>query len=126
MTHTESHADTFTAEEIRLLHQAVRDYVVRGVIGNRSLPDGYGPLSAKLTSSVRGTKTCAAQPQSPPSTAEELIDSIEAAAILRYSDRWVRDPRFRDRIGGREVCGRWLFPRQTVVAYAERKAGQRK
>lgn len=120
-----SSADTFTAAEIRLLHYAVRDLVARAELGIRPpLPDGFVTLKLRLASSVRGTKACAPQSQSSPSAVEELIDSTEAAAILHCSDRWVRDPRFRDRIGGRDVGGRWLYPRNKVVTYAERKAGQ--
>lgn len=127
MSHREpSAAITFTAPEISLLHQAVRDYVVRGTVGNRSLPTGYGPLLAKLASSVRGTKSCAPQSQSSPSAAEELIDTTEAAGILHCSDRWVRNPRIREKLGGRDIGGRWLFPRHTVTDYAERKAGHHK
>jgi hypothetical protein len=123
MSHTEAGTFTFTAGEVWLLHYAVRDLIVRCKLGNRSLPDGFDRLHVKLVSSVDGTKSCAPQPQCPPST-EELIDSTEAAAILERSDRWVRDPRFRENIGGRDIGGRWLYPRQTVVEYAERKAGR--
>jgi hypothetical protein len=118
--------ESFTPAEVGLLYQAVRDYIVRGSIGNRSLPAAYGPLHVRLASSVRGTKTCAPQPQSSPLPVGELIDTTEAAAILNCSERWVRDPRFREKLSGREIGGRWLFPRKIVVEYAARKAGQNK
>lgn len=124
MSDTEPGAVTFTASEAKLLHHAVRDYVVRGAIGNRSLPDGYQPLHVRLASFVRETKSGAAQPHSASSAAEELIDTNEAATILDCSPQWVR--RIRVELGGRNVGGRWLFPRQTVVEYVERKAGQHK
>lgn len=125
MSQPDRAADTFTAAEVQMLHYAVRDLVARADLGIRPpLPVGFSDLNVRLASSVRGTKTCAPQPQSPPSKAEELIDSAQAAAILCCSDRWVRDPRFRDRLGGREIGGRWLYPRQTVVDHAQRKAGQ--
>ncbi|MCA2253862.1 helix-turn-helix domain-containing protein [Mycobacterium intracellulare] len=124
MSHREPGAITFTAAEVELLHHAVRDYLVRGVTGNRSLPDEYRPLHARLVSFIRETKTCAPQPLSAPSAVEELIDTAEAAAILRRSEQWVR--RIRDQLGGRKVGGQCVFRRQTVVEYAERKAGQHK
>lgn len=113
-----------TDADIRWALLAVRDLIARHGLIKKPCPDGLLTAHDRLKSSVRGTKSCAPQPQSPPSTAEDLIDSTKAAAILHCSDRWVRNPRFRDRIGGRDVGGRWLFPRQTVVAYAQRKAGQ--
>ncbi|MDF3342100.1 helix-turn-helix domain-containing protein [Mycolicibacterium septicum] len=64
------------------------------------------------------------QSNSPPSAAEELIDTTAAAAILHCSTQWVR--RISDQLDGRNIGCRWLFPRQTVVEYAERKAGQHK
>ncbi|CAA0136108.1 Uncharacterised protein [Mycolicibacterium vanbaalenii] len=110
--------------DIRWAYLAVCDLIARHRLVRKPCPDGLLTAHQRLESSVRGTKTCALQPQSTPSKAEELIDSTEAAAILHCTDRWARDPRFRHRIGGREVGGRWLYPRETVVAYAARKAGQ--
>lgn len=121
MSHTEPRDASFSAAEVVLLHHAVRDFIVRGTLGNRSLPDGYGALHVKLVSSVRGTKTCATQQEWSLSAAEELIDTTEAAAILNCSERWVRSPRFRDKIAAREIGGRWLYPRQTVIAYANER-----
>ena len=107
-----------------LLHHAVRDFWVRhnlGINGARLSP-GFEALLARLVSFVHETKTCASQPQSPPSTAEELIDTTEAAAILNCSPQWVG--RIRDKLGVREIGSQRVFPRQTVIKYAERKAGQ--
>jgi hypothetical protein len=114
--------DHFTSAEIKLLYHAVRDYRVRGRLGNRSIPERYEPLEAKLASFVDETKTCAAQTYSAQSVTEELIDTNEAAAILDCTPQWVR--RIHTELGGRDVGGRHAFPRQTVVDYAERKAGQ--
>jgi hypothetical protein len=125
VSYTKPDAITFTAAEALLLHHAVRDLIVRHTLGQRPLPDdGFDPLHVKLVSFVRETKTCASQPYSPPSSADELIDTPGAAALLDCSQQWVR--RIRDELDGRNVGGRWLFPRQTVVEYVERKAGQHK
>jgi helix-turn-helix protein len=113
---------TYTPRESELLLHAVHDFIVRHRLARKPIPEGYYPLHAKLVSSARGTKTCAPQPQSSPSAAEELIDAKEAAAILRCTARWVR--RIRDELDGRNIGGRWFFSRQTVAEYAERKAGQ--
>lgn len=115
-----------TQADIRWAYFAVRDLIARHELVRKPCPDGLLTVHRRLESSVRGTKTFAAQTESSLSTAGQLIDSTEAAAILNCSDRWVRDPRFRGRIGGRDVGGRWLYPRRTVVEYAKRKAGQRK
>lgn len=124
----ESHtaADDLTQEDIRWAYLAVRDLIARHELVRKPCPDGLLTVHDRLQSSVRGTKACAAQTESSRSTTEELIDSTESAAILNCSDRWVRDPRFRSRIGGIEVGGRWLYPRRAVVGYAKRKAGQHK
>lgn len=116
-----------TATEVALLLCGTRDLMACCVFGGKPLPRlprGFETVHSRLVSSVRGTKNCASQPQSPLSAAGELIDSTEAAGILARSPRWVRDPRFREKIGGRDIGGRWLYPRQTVVEYAKRKAGQ--
>lgn len=126
MTYTESSVASLTLAETLLARFAVHDLISRHRLIRKRCPDQLYALRDHLDSSVRGTKTCAPQPQSPPSAVGELIDSTEAATILGCSERWVRDPRFRGRLGGRKVGGRWLFPRQTVVEYAERKAGQHK
>ncbi|WP_221043175.1 helix-turn-helix domain-containing protein [Mycobacterium senriense] len=128
MSDTEPIVVGLTATEVTLLLFGTRDLMARCVFGGRPLPRlprGFDTVHARLVSSVRGTKTCAPQPQSSRSAAEDLIDSTDAAEILHCSERWVRDDRFRDRIGGRNVGGRWVFPRQTVVQYAERKVDQR-
>lgn len=114
-----------TVAEARWALNGVRDLIARHAHIKKPIPDDLHAAHKQLASSAHGTKTCAPQSESPRSTAEELIDSTEAAAIVHCSDRWVRDPRFRGKIGGRDVGGRWLFPRQTVVDYAERKASQR-
>lgn len=113
----------FTPDETELLLYAVNDLIVRRTLGNRPLPHGFGALRDRLTSCVDATKSCAAQPQSPFSVGE-LIDTAEAAAILNCSTSWVRSPRFRDQLAARDIGGRWLFPRQTVIELAERRAGQ--
>lgn len=118
---------SLTATDVAFLLYGTRDLMARCVLGGKPLPRlprGFETVHARLVSAVRGTKSCAPQPQSPPSATEDLIDSTEAATILHRSARWVRDSRFRDRIGGRYVGGRLVYPRQTVVEYAKRKARQ--
>lgn len=125
MSDTEPIAIGLTATEVAFLLCGTRDLMARCVFGGKPLPRlprGFVTVHDRLVSSVRGTKSCAPQPQSSPSAAEDYIDSTEAAAILDCTTRWVRDPRFRVKIGGRDFGGRWLYPRQTVVEYAERKA----
>lgn len=70
-----------------------------------------------LTGSAHGTA-------SPPPPAEwlhdELIDSDQAASILGYSARYVR--RIATDLDGQQICGRWAFSKQTVLAYATARA----
>ncbi|WP_156746905.1 helix-turn-helix domain-containing protein [Mycobacterium sp. E2733] len=125
MSYAESGAITFSAAEAVLLHHAVRDFWVRHTLGGRPpLPAGFDAVLAQLARFVSETKTCASQPHSPPSAAEEVIDTTSAAALLHCSPQWVR--RIRVQLDGHNVGGRWLFPRQAVVEYNERKAIQRK
>ncbi|MEE2853508.1 MAG: helix-turn-helix domain-containing protein [Actinomycetota bacterium] len=125
MSYPESGGITFSAAEAVLLHHSVRDFWVRHTLGNRPpLPAGFEAVLARLAGFVRETKTCASLPCSPPSAVEELIDTNEAAELLNCSPQWVR--RIRGELHGRKVGGRSIFPRQTVVEYAERKAGQHK
>ena len=91
MSYAQSGAITFSAAEAVLLHHAVRDFWVRHKLGNRPhLPAGFDAVLAQLASFVCETKTCASQPNSPPSAAEELIDTTEAAVIIERSPQWVR------------------------------------
>jgi hypothetical protein len=55
--------------------------------------------------------------------ANDLIDTEEAATILGCSTRWVRQ--IRADIDGSKVGGRWLFPRRSVVDYADLKDNER-
>lgn len=115
-----------TVPEARWALNGVRDLIYRHAQINKPIPDELHAAHKRLASSAHGTKTCVQQEQSAPSTAEELIDTNDAAAILHCSDSWVRRPHVREELRGRQAGGRWLFPRQTVVAYAERKAAQRR
>lgn len=123
MSGTEPGAFTFTAAEILALHHGFRDFMVRQTFGSKpALSREFDAVHAKLVSFVRETKTCSPHRQSPPSAAEQLISTNEAAAILNRSPQWVR--RIRNELGGRDIGGRHVFPRQAVVEYAKRKAGQ--
>jgi hypothetical protein len=115
-----------TVPEARWALNGVRDLIARHAHIKKPIPDELHAVHKQLASSAHGTKTCAQQEESAPSAAEELIDTTEAAAILHCSDSWVRRPHVRKELGGRKVAGRYVFPRQIVVQYAARKAGQQK
>ena len=80
----------------------------------RWLPALLDKLTTELSTSKVGH-------QSDSDTAEleldELITAAQAATILGRSRRQVQ--RIATSLGGRIVCGRWLFNRQTVEEYAE-------
>jgi hypothetical protein len=125
MSDTEPGACTFTAAEIRALHHGFRDFMVRQTFGSKPvLAREFHTAHAKLVGFVQETKTCVTQPESATSAVEELIDTNEAAAILDCTPQWVG--RIRGRLGVREIGSQRVFPRQIVVQYAQRKAGQRR
>lgn len=126
MSDSETIVVFFTVEEARWALNGARELIALHAHIKKPIPDGLHSAHKRLAGSAHGTKSCAHQRQSAPLEAEDLIDTTEAAAILGCSDRWVRDPRFRGKIGGRDVGGRWLYPRQTVVEHAVRKAGQQR
>lgn len=106
-------------EQGHLALYAVRDLISRRLLGNNPIPPGLRRLCHDLeTASVRGTKDVAVQEEWKP---QDLIDTAEAAAILKCSARWVRQ--IRTDLEGRNVSGRWVFRRQTVVDYADMKGG---
>jgi hypothetical protein len=113
-----------TATEVESAHYALRDFIARRALEKRPLPRRFFTLQARLASFVRETKTCAPQTHSASSAEEGLIDTAEAAAILNCSPQWVG--RIRDRLGVREIGSQRVFPRQTVVHYAQRKARHHK
>lgn len=111
-----------TIAEARWALNGVRDLIARHAHIKKPIPDELHAAHKQLATSAHGTKTCAQQQRSATSAADELIDTTTAAAILGCSDRWVRH--IHTELGGRDIGGRYVFPRQTVVAYAARKAGQ--
>jgi hypothetical protein len=113
-----------TATEVESMHYALRDFIARRGLEKRPLPRRFFTLQARLAGFVRETKTCAPQTHSASSVQEELIDTTEAAAILNCTPQWVG--RIRDRLGVREIGSQRVFSRQTVVHYAQRKAGHHK
>jgi hypothetical protein len=121
---TEPIAIGLTATEAESVHYALRDFIARRGLEKKPLPRRFYTLQARLVSFIRETKTCAPQTQSASSAEEELIDTAEAAAILDCTPQWVG--RIRDRLGVREIGSQRVFPRQTVVQYAQRKAGHQK
>ena len=115
---------SYTPAENELLLYAVNDLITRRRLSNKPLPPGFYALLDRLASFADETKSCAIQAQSPSSAEEELVDTTEAAEILGCSTQYVG--RIRDRLGIREIGSQRVFSRQTVVEYAERKAGQHK
>lgn len=104
-------------EQVRLSLYAVRDLIARRRLGNIPIPPGMHRLYHDYeVASTHGSKDEVTQEESDP---EELIDSTEAAAILHCSARWVRQ--IRTDLDGRNIGGRWVFRRQTVVDYAAMK-----
>ena len=110
-------AAALSAADLKMCHYCARvtdavtapDHPIR-----RWLPALLGNLEAEIAASrVRH--------QSESDTAEleldELITAAQAAAIIGRSRRQVL--RITTSLGGRIVCGRWLFNRQTVLDYAE-------
>lgn len=122
MSRAERGGVTLTATEVRLVLFAVGDVISRFWFARKPLPRGFYALHARLAGFVNETKSCALQSYSPPSVEEELIDTNEAAAILGCSPQWVGQ--IRDKLGVRQIGSQRVFPRQTVVEYAQRKAGQ--
>lgn len=124
MSDQEPIAFGLTAAEVESVHYALRDFIARRGLEKRQLPRRFFTLQARLASFIRETKTCAPQTHSPCSAEEELIDTAEAAAILNCTPQWVG--RIRDRLGVRKIGSQRVFPRQTVVHYAQRMAGHHK
>ena len=124
MSNQEPIAFGLTAAEVDSMHYALRDFIARRALEKRPLPRRFHVLQARLVSFVYETKTCAQQTHSASSAEEDLIDTAEAAAILDCTPQWVR--RIRDKLGVRDIGSQRVFPRQTVIQYAQRKAGHHK
>ena len=115
---TSDFAESLGQDRLLALY-AVRDLISRRILGNNPVPPGMRRLCLDLeAASAHGSKDEAAQPEW---ETEELIDTTEAAAILNCSTRWVRQ--IRNDLDGRNISGRWIFRRQTVIDYADMKGG---
>jgi hypothetical protein len=115
----QGHVIGLSTDQCRLALHIVRDLITRRTLGGNSVPPGTYRLYHDLeVASVYGTESVAALKESVP---EEYIDTTEAAAILNCSTRWVRQ--IRSDLEGRNISGRWIFRRQTVVDYADMKGG---
>jgi hypothetical protein len=55
-------------------------------------------------------------------SAHDLLTAGEAALIIRCTTSNVRYLRSRNHLPARRVGSRWLYPAESVVVYAERKA----
>lgn len=103
-----------TPDQIHLCLYSFRDLVARRTLGGQPIPNGFADFLNQLLASADGSETARAETQL---AEEELIDSTAAAQILNCSTRWVRE--IHNDLGGRNINGRWIFHRQTVVEYAE-------
>ncbi|WP_304113656.1 hypothetical protein [Mycolicibacterium bacteremicum] len=124
MSRAEPGGVTLTATEVRLVLFAVGDVISRFWFARKSLDRGFYALHARLAGFVDETKSCASQLDSTLSVVEELIDTNQAAAILGCTPQWVGQ--IRDKLGVRQIGSQRVFPRQTVVEYAQRKADRKK
>jgi hypothetical protein len=112
------------SEQVTWAKWAVWDVLSRVRLDGRMGWDAIRRLEslhqALTSASVGGSET---DPPAEQLSANDLIDTEEAATILGCSTRWVRQ--IRADIDGSKVGGRWLFPRRTVVDYADLKDSTR-
>ena len=104
-------------QQVGVAMYAFRDLIARRTLGgqpiHREITDLYKRL---VVASAYGTGTGGTPEESAP---DELIGTRVAAKILGCSTRWVRH--IVTDLDGQKCCGRWVFPRQVVVEYAELK-----
>ncbi|MBM7278282.1 hypothetical protein JTZ10_10960 [Gordonia rubripertincta] len=103
-----------TVEQARLLHYVVAEFVRRRQLCGQPIPTPVHRLLAEV--SAHGTSKRQQPQQSEP---DDLIDTAEAAHILRCTTRNVR--RIAANLDGEQVAGRWIFHRPTVIEYATAK-----
>jgi hypothetical protein len=102
-----------TEDQIQMTIYAVRDLITRRTLGGQRIPNGFHAFLDQLATSADGSGTSTDEPRLTP---DELIDTTEAATILKCSTRWIRQ--IHNDLDGRNVSGRWLFNRHIVVEYA--------
>jgi hypothetical protein len=107
-----------SADEVEIAVWAVRDLHTRRGLENR-VPPGLADLFHRLeAASVHGTENDRDVVELED---EFFIDSDQAAAILGCTPRWVRH--IHTDLDGVKIGRTWIFRRQTVTDYAERKSG---
>lgn len=109
-----------SGDDIESALLCVSDFVARRRLDSRRVDPAIERLRVRLeAASVDGSENDSGAAQL---DVEDLIDSSEAAMILRCSPRWVRD--IHADLDGIWIAGRWAFPRQAVVDYGQaREAG---
>ncbi|AYE93451.1 hypothetical protein C0J29_00095 [Mycobacterium paragordonae] len=105
-----------TPEQVRLTLYATRDLVTRRTLGGQPIPKGMHTLLKQLIASAHGSGFSTPEREL---VTLELVNSAGAAEILNCSTRWVRT--ISNKLGGRNVNGRWIFRRQTVIEYAQER-----
>jgi hypothetical protein len=100
---------------------ALRDLISRRQLGGQPIRPELIALHHHLLTSVDGNETTA--PSGQLTLDEELIDTYEAAEILRCSTR--RVTQIHTDLDGVKIGRTWVFRRQTVADYAEAKGDGR-
>lgn len=106
-----------SGEEVKAALYCLNDLIARRRLAGRGAPTEVERLHRRLSmASVCGSET---SPTAAELEDDDLVDTSEAADILRCSPRWVRE--IHNDLDGARVGGRWVFPRNTVVEYASLK-----
>lgn len=102
-------------DQARLIVYVTAEFVRRRQLTGQPIPEQVRRLLTEV--SAHGTSQREATTESTP----DLIDTAEAARILRCSTRRIR--RIATDLDGEQVAGRWIFHRATVTEYAHLKQG---
>lgn len=82
-------------------------------------------LTPAQGNSYGGVRDFGAEPDSGVFGTYDLVDSGEAARILRIGRAGARDLARRGRLPAHRAGGRWLYPARSVLALAEQRAAKR-
>lgn len=103
-----------TKEQAQLIRYVTAEFVRRRQLTGQPIPDRVRGLLREV--SAHGTAERAGEQHSEP---DDLIDTAEAAKLLRCTTRNVR--RIAADLDGEQIAGRWIFHRQNVIDYATQK-----
>lgn len=106
-----------TDDQVAWTLYALRDLISRRKLGGQPMNRELIALFNHLTTSANGSETSTARAQLEPQ--EDLIDTFEAAEILRCTPRWVTQ--IHADLDGVKIGRTWVFRRHTVTEYAEVK-----